>query len=123
MNQFQMKWKELAAKKQLTSSDMAVLCISKAVHEEQRAAKDQRWAPVDALAQAKYYLQKSFKPITKPSKLNGGAYPYGALYNALYIKGSGAYTAFNDLWGEEMRNRIEALAKEIRGDRYGQVKL
>jgi len=123
MNQFQLKWKELAAKKQLTSSDMAVLCLSKAVHESDRASKIEGREPVDALEQAKYYLRKSFKPISKPSKLAGGAYPYGACYMAIAgMKYSQAYAAFGDLWGEETRNKIEALAKELKAG-YGQVNL
>ena len=114
MNEFQKRWKELAANRSLTSSDMAVLCISKAARIED---------PQEALEKAKYYLRKSFKPITKQSKLAGGAYAWGACYLAIAgIKYSSAYTAFDSLWDEGMRERIEAIAKQLKGG-YGKVNI
>ena len=114
MNAFQTAWKQLAANRSLTSSDMAVLALSKAARKEDLA---------EQLEQAKYYLRKSFKPITKQSKLAGGAYPNGALYFALCgIKSSSAYKAFDTLWGEQMRDAIDNLAFQLKGG-YGKVNI
>jgi len=124
MNKFQETWKQLAANKALTSSDMAVLAISKAVHEEQRLKKADSNSTVDALELAKHYLKKNFKPITKPIKLENGAYPYGSLYVALWnLSGCESFKAFADFWSEEDRNKILEIAKTIKGNRYGTVNL
>jgi hypothetical protein len=124
MNKFQTIWKQLAATRALTSSDMAVMALSKAIHEEERLKKADSATAANALDLAKYYLKQNFKPITKPIKLANGAYPHGALYSALWnITRSESYKAFSDLWGEETRNRIKELSVQINGKRYGEVNL
>ena len=114
MNNFQTAWKQLAAQRNLTSSDMAVLCLSKAARKED---------PQEALEQAKYYIKKSFNPITKPIKLANGAYPYWALWNALWgIEKCEAFKAYSEFWSEETRNRIIDMKKNLIAG-YGKVSL
>lgn len=124
MNKFQTIWKQLAAKRNLSSSDMVVWAISKAVHEEQRLKKLNIESQLTALDLARQYLKKSFKPISKPIKLANGAYPYYALDAALWnLTRCESYKAFDSLWDEETRNKIKEIAIEIRGKQYGSVNL
>jgi hypothetical protein len=114
MNNFQTAWKQFAAQRSLTSSDMAVLCLSKAARKED---------PQEALEQAKYYLKKSFNPITKPVKLANGAYPYWALWNALWdIEKSQVFKAYSEFWTKEAREQVAAMAKKLIAG-FGRVNL
>ena len=65
------KWKDLAHKKELTSSDMAALHIYRALMKgEGKEGAIRR-------------LKTAFRPIEKQSKIAGGALPWGALKSAL----------------------------------------
>jgi len=124
MNDFQKAWKELAARKTLTSSDMAALCLIKAILREQRHMEKTPDVPFDMLEQVKFYLRKSFKPISKPSKLSGGAYPYGSLYLALRsVVGTNTYSNFKKFYNQETWIKVEELLKQVQSNRYGQVNL
>ena len=65
------QWKALAAKKELTSSDMAALAIYKSLVKG--GGKE------GAISR----LKKSFRPITSPTKLANGADPHLAVTSSL----------------------------------------
>jgi len=73
MKDIRQQWKEKAAKKDLSSSDMVALAIIKAI------AKDG-----GTLESAIYFLRKAFTPITNSTKLENGHYKWRGLYVALY---------------------------------------
>ena len=66
------QWKELAGKKELTSSDMAALHIYRAIVKG------------EGLEGAKSRLKKAFRPITSEKKLINGAQAWGGYQAALH---------------------------------------
>jgi len=117
MNEFRTLWKQLAANKQLTATDMAVLALVRAIRKD------------DPLNQAKFYLSKNFKPISSTTKLANGATRYFALWQSLsnislYKFGRPfSWTCKSIQWlNEEDLSKIQVLANNhIRG--YGQASL
>jgi hypothetical protein len=94
------QWKALAAKREITSEDIATLCIYRAVYKEQ------------ILEGAKTRLQKSFSPITNPVKLENGAVAYGAMITAL---NSIKYSHFAEwLDKEELQQLIDAAKETLK---------
>ena len=71
MKDIRPQWKALAANRNITSQDIAALCVYRAVIKGQ--------VPEGA----KSRLHKSFKPITNANKLANGAYPHAALETAV----------------------------------------
>jgi hypothetical protein len=66
-------WKNLANLKQIQNYDVAAYCIAKAIFAKSN----------EKLEVAKALLFRSFSPITKESKLNGGNKPFQSLLDAL----------------------------------------
>jgi len=99
MKDIRQQWKALAAERKITREDIAALCIYRALVKEQ--------GKNGAISR----LQKSFKPITNPVKLENGAYPYGSLESALWaIKNSTLITWLD----EEEKQQLLSYAKEIK---------
>lgn len=73
MKDIRQEWKAHAASKQITSEDIAALCIYRTLVKEQ--------SEEDALSR----LKKSFTPVTNPVKLANGANPIHSLRNALWM--------------------------------------
>lgn len=71
MKDIRQNWKALAAKKEITRSDIAALCIYRSLLKDE--------GKEGAISR----LKGSFRPITNPIKLDNGAYPYGSLRFAL----------------------------------------
>ena len=96
MKDIRTQWKAHAAKKEITSEDIAALCLYRTMFKEQ------------STDDAKNRLHKSFAPITNKLKLDNGAYPYGALETALrMIK----YSNVSRWLDEEDRNKLLELVK------------
>lgn len=64
-------WKAQAAAKEISSYDIAALCIYKSLIAE------------EDLEATKTRLRKSFTPVRNPRKLDNGSTPYGSLITAL----------------------------------------
>ena len=109
------QWKELAHQKKLSSSDMACLALYKAINQKKYDPKES----------AIFFLKRSFRPITKASKLANGAYPDGALWSALYYlpgnKWAKACESFNFLTPEEQAT-ITEFSKTFFDGRYMRIK-
>jgi len=107
MNTFQSQWKHVAALKNITRYDMALLALVKASRKDK------------PLEQASYYLSKSLRPITNQKKINHGAHPYYAMWDAVRHIESSTLVKFLD---EETMSKVKVLSSNIAGS-YAQVKL
>ena len=123
MNAFLIKWKQLSNDRKISRYDMALYCLSKAILKD------------DSLSRARYFLSKSFTPVTKQIKLDNGAHPYGSLYEALDgISASlktPCYRAERWLPHKDLLEaltdddllKITGLIQSLKGKGYGQVYL
>jgi hypothetical protein len=94
-------WKARAAAKEISSYDIAALCIYKSL----RAEED--------LEATKTRLRKAFTPVRSPIKLENGATPYGSLRTSLYsIKWSVFPTWLTEEELAPILERASLLAKE-----------
>ena len=94
-------WKARAAAKQISSLDIAALCIYKSLHLE------------EDLEATKTRLRRSFTPVRNPNKLANGSSPYESLRGALY---STKWSVFKEWLSEEdfkiLEERSLLLGKE-----------
>lgn len=95
-------WKACAAAKEITSSDIAALCIYNSLRLE------------EDLEATKTRLRKSFTPISNPIKLDNGATPYGSLAQSLRsVKWSHFASWFPEEEATLLVERAKQLAKEF----------
>lgn len=99
MKDIRQNWKALAADRKITREDIAALCLYRALVKGQ--------GKEGAISR----LQKAFKAITNPIKLENGAYPYGALESSLWAIKHSTLVAWLD---EDEKTSLLALAKEIK---------
>ncbi len=97
------QWKTLANERKITKSDIAALCIYRSlVKGEGKEGAISR-------------LQKAFKPITNPVKIENGAYPYGSLESALWsIKYSNFIEFLDGGLDDGIKAQMIAMSKEIK---------
>lgn len=93
------QWKALAQERKITSSDIAALCIYRSLIKGE--------GKEGAISR----LEKAFKPISNPVKIENGAHPYGSLQSALW---SIKYSNFIEWLDEPQKAGIIAMAKDIK---------
>ena len=84
MKDIRNQWKALAAAKKITYTDVAALCVYRALNklpdpDGTRVAIMQGYGKEGAI----HRLRKSFSPITNHVKLTNGSAPFGTLTTAL----------------------------------------
>jgi hypothetical protein len=93
-------WKALAKERKITKEDIAALCIYRAMVKG------------EVPEGAKTRLEKAFKPITNPVKLENGADPHGALKSAIW---SIKYSKFAEWLDKDQFAALLEAAKNTKG--------
>jgi hypothetical protein len=97
------KWKARAALRNITSADIAALCIYRSVMRG------------EGLEGAESRLRKSFFPITNKVKLDNGAAPFGSLNSALWsVRGSVLYSWLTP----SEQDAVWKIAQELRKEAF-----
>lgn len=108
MENFYIQWKALAEKREITSQDIAVLCIYRSLYKNE--GKD------GAIKR----LRKSFSPVTNSVKLENGVLPYYSLHLALTCVKQSPVMGWMD---KDIAEQLFSIARSVATDiTYGDFK-